>query len=140
MHIVVDTNIIISGIFFGGKPRKLLEKCFSGTLQMVCSEEIFVEYAETIKRLTKKSGRNIGRETEPLLTENLEFIENRYNDSYSRDPDDDKFINCARSGDIEFIISGDKDLLVLEETRGIKIVGVAEFLDIIENEDEINQS
>jgi len=103
---------------------------------MVCSEEIFVEYTETIKRLTKKSGRNIGRETEPLLAENLEFIENRYNDSYSRDPDDDKFINCARSGDIEFIISGDKDLLVLEEIKGIKIVGVADFLNIFGNEDE----
>jgi uncharacterized protein len=51
MSIVVDTNIIISGIFFGGKPRKLLQKYFSGILQMVCSEEIFVEYKETIKRL-----------------------------------------------------------------------------------------
>ncbi len=70
------------------------------------------------------------------MAENLEFIENIYNDSYSRDPDDDKFINCARSGDIEFIISGDKDLLVLEEIRGIRIVGVADFLDIIENEVE----
>ena len=65
---------------------------------------------------------------------NLEFIENRYNNSYSRDPDDDKFINCARSGDIELIISGDKDLLVLDEIEGIKIWGVADFLDIIENE------
>ena len=136
MRVVVDTNIIISGIFFGGKPRKLLEKCFSGTLQMVCSEEIFIEYTETIEKLTKKSGSNKAKETEPLLAENLEFIENSYNDSYSRDPDDDKFINCARSGDIKFIISGDKDLLVLEEIRGIKIVGVADFLDIIGSEDE----
>lgn len=132
MRIVVDTNIIISGIFFGGKPRKLLEECFSGTLQMVCSEEIFIEYTETIERLTIKSGKNIGKEIKPLLIENLEFIENRFNDSYSRDPDDDKFINCARSGDIEFIISGDKDLLVLEEIRRIKILGVTAFLDILE--------
>jgi len=128
MRIVVDTNIIISGIFFGGKPRDLLEKCFSGTLQMVCSEEIFIEYTETIERLTKKSDKNIGKETVPLLVENLEFIENIYNDSYSRDPDDDKFINCARSGEIQYIVSGDKDLLVLKEVEKIRIVGVAEFL------------
>jgi len=132
MRIVVDTNIIISGIFFGGKPRKLLEKCFSGTLQMVCSEEIFIEYTETIERLTKKSGRNIGKEIETLLTENLEFIENRFSDSYSRDPDDDKFINCALSGGIKYIVSGDQDLLVLEKINGVKIVGVSDFLKIIE--------
>jgi len=35
MRIVVDTNIIISGIFFGGKPRELLENCFSGKYQMM---------------------------------------------------------------------------------------------------------
>ncbi len=62
MRIVVDTNIIISGIFFRGKPRKLLEKCFSGILQMVCSKEIFIEYLETIERFTKKSGINIVKE------------------------------------------------------------------------------
>ena len=132
MRIVVDTNIIISGIFFGGKPRELLQKCFSGILQMVCSEEIFIEYTETIERLTKKIGRNISKEMEPLLIENLEFIENRYSDSYSRDPDDDKFINCARSGGIKYIISGDKDLLVLEKINGVNVVGVADFLEIIE--------
>ena len=89
---------------------------------MVCSEEIFIEYTETIERLTKKTDRNIGKEMEPLLIENLEFIENRYSDSYSRDPDDDKFINCARSGAIDIIISGDKDLLVLEKINGVKII------------------
>jgi len=99
---------------------------------MVCNEEIFIEYTETIERLTKKSGRNIGKEMEPLLIENLEFIENRYNDSYSRDPDDDKFINCARSGAIKFIISGDKDLLVLEKINAVNIVEVADFLEILE--------
>ena len=67
-----------------------------------------------------------------MLIENLEFIENRYSDSYSRDPDDDKFINCARSGRIQFIISGDKDLLVLDKINGVNIVGVADFLEIIE--------
>ena len=103
---------------------------------MVCSEEIYIEYTETIEKLTKKSGSNIARGAEHLVTEKLEFIENRFNDFYSRDPDDDKFINCARSRDIEFIISGDKDLLVLKEMKGIKILGVADFLAIIKEEDE----
>ena len=129
MRIVVDTNVIISGIFFGGKPRELLKKCFSGKLQMVCTEEIFIEYAETIDRLTKKSQKKVGKEIEPLLIENLEFIENTYSESYSRDSGDDKFINCARSGNVPYIISGDKDLLVLKEIERIKIIGITEFLE-----------
>ena len=45
-----------------------------------------------------------------------------------RDPDDDKFLDCAVDGDCVFITTGDKDLLSLEEYEGIKIVTAAEFL------------
>ena len=95
---------------------------------MVCTEEIFIEYAETIDRLTKKSQKKVGKEIEPLLIENLEFIENTYSESYSRDSGDDKFINCARSGNVPYI-TGDKDLLVLKEIERIKIIGITEFLE-----------
>ncbi len=61
----------------------------------------------------------------------LEFIENQYEEKYSRDPDDDKFINCARSGGISYIISGDNDLLTLGTVKEIKIVGVHDFLGIV---------
>ena len=59
MRIIVDTNILISGIFFGGKPRELLQMCFSGKLQMVCTEEIFIEYMKTIDRLTERTGKTL---------------------------------------------------------------------------------
>lgn len=130
MRIVVDTNILISGIFFGGKPRELLHMCFSERFQMVCTEDIFIVYMETIDRLTVKTGKDIKTEIEPILIENLEFIENRIFDTYSRDPDDDKFINCAMSGEIQYIVSGDKDLLVLKEINGIEIITAAEFLNL----------
>ena len=117
---------------------------------MVCTEEIFVEYIETIERLTEKSGRNVGKEIEPLLIENLEFIENKYFDSYSRDPEDDKFINCAKSGNIPYIISGDKDLLVLLrfgligqgqwEIAGLRDCGIAGLRDCREASGEGRES
>jgi len=50
-------------------------------------------------------------------------------------PDDDKFINCARSGGIKYIVSGDKDLLILDSIGGIQIVEVAYFLNTIEMHD-----
>ena len=131
MRIVVDTNILISGIFFGGRPREFLQHCYSGNLQMVCTEEIFIEYIETIEKLSKKSGKGIPDEIKAILIEHIEFIENRYADRYCRDPHDDKFINCARSGEITHIVSGDNDLLILKDIRGIRISKVADFLENI---------
>lgn len=65
------------------------------------------------------------------MIENIEFIEARYDDRYCQDPHDDKFINCARSGEITHIVSGDNDLLILEDIRGIRILKVADFLENI---------
>ena len=96
---------------------------------MVCTEEIFIEYIETIEKLSKKSRKRIPDEIKSILVENIEFIENRYNDRYCRDPHDDKFINCARSGEIAHIVSGDNDLLILRDIRGINILKVADFLE-----------
>ena len=98
---------------------------------MVCTEEIFIEYIETIEKLSKKSGKEIPAKIKAILIENIEFIETRYDDRYCRDPHDDKFINCARSGEIRHIVSGDNDLLILKDIRGIKILNVVDFLENI---------
>ncbi len=129
MRIVVDTNVIASAIFFGGNPRELLEKCFSDELEIVCTEDIFNEYIATIEKLTEKYKKGVGKEIIPILAENFVFIQNTFYEKYSRDTDDDKYINCARSGKILYIVSGDKDLLVLENVGGVKIITVSEFLE-----------
>ena len=58
MRIVLGTNILISGVFFRGKERDLLELWFSGKFDVTCTEEIFEEYSEALTRFTKKSGEN----------------------------------------------------------------------------------
>ncbi len=50
-----------------------------------------------------------------------------------RDPDDNKFIECAVDSKCYYVISGDKDLLTVKEYEGIEIVTVAEFLEILRN-------
>ena len=128
MRIVVDANVIASAIFFGGNPRELLRKCFSDEFEIVCTEDIFNEYIATIEKLTERYKKDSGTEIIPILAENLVFIQNTFYEQYSRDPDDDKFINCARSGKIVYLISGDKDLLALKKVEGVKIITVSEFL------------
>ena len=129
MRVVIDTNIIISGIFFGGNPRNILSKCYTDLLTPVCTESIFTEYIEIIERISKRSGKYSIKDIEPLLAEYFEIIEETLFGLYSRDPDDDKFINCAISSGSEYIISGDNDLLILKEIESVKIVDAKYFLD-----------
>lgn len=133
MKIVIDTNIIISGIFFGGKPRELLKQWFSGKCTVICTEDILREYRRTIEKLTEKTKRDVSESIITTIVENLEMIETVVFESYSRDPDDDKFINCAISGNVKYIVSGDKDLLVLEQVSGIEIIEISDFLIIMKN-------
>ena len=128
MKIVVDTNVIVSGIFFNGKPRELLRECFNGKYEIICTKEIFLEYVETIEKLTKKYKQRAREEIIPILLDNITIIENIDDGKYSRDPDDDKFINCAKSSGAKYVITGDNDLLVLEKIGDIRLLTVADFL------------
>ena len=128
MRIVLDTNILISGVFFRGKERNLLEIWFSGKFDVICTEEIFEEYSEVLTRFTEKSGASKRQKITDIIAKNCLFIKNVYNGKYSRDPDDNIFINCAISGAAEYIVSGDKDLLVLKKIGGLEIITAANFL------------
>lgn len=63
------------------------------------------------------------------LVNSLEIIEAKSNIKVSRDPDDDKFIECAKDANALYIVSGDKDLLAIKQYDGIKIITAKEFTD-----------
>ncbi len=128
MRIVIDTNVIASAIFFGGRPKKLLELLVSHKLEAFASPEIILEYRETIEELCSRYPTK--PEILPLTTiiTAMHIIEPVSNIEICRDPDDNKFIECANDADCIYIVSGDKDLLSLEHYNDIKIVTVAEFL------------
>ena len=131
MRIVVDTNVIASAIFFGGNPRELLRKCFSDEFEIVCTEDIFNEYIATIKKLTERYKKGSGTEIIPILAENLVFIQNKFYEQYSRDPDDDKFLSCAIASKSKYIISGDKHLLKIGRYLNSRIITPRYFLDYV---------
>ncbi len=132
MRIVLDTNVLISGIFFGGNPRKVLEKWQEKSFTLLTSLEILAEYEEVLDRLeskSKKKTKSIVAKTVNLLTRETEVILPSVDVHLSRDPDDDQFINCALSGSAIYIVSGDNDLLELKEVQGIEIITAKQFLD-----------
>jgi putative PIN family toxin of toxin-antitoxin system len=132
MKVVVDTNVLIPGVFFGGMPARVPEAWRDGKFDLVASPDILEEYRRVGEEL---AARFTGVSLAPLLAllvMTAEIIEPPgLTEQVSRDPDDDKFIACALAGDCQCIISGDKDLLEVSGYQGIKVVAPREFLESV---------
>jgi putative PIN family toxin of toxin-antitoxin system len=133
MRIVVDTNVVASAIFFGGKPYQLLHCIMEGRVDVVASKEIVDEYEEIVSRLQRKYPSISTRIPLQELLAKLEIIRVRSDIKASRDPDDDKFISCAVDGKCFYIVSGDNDLLSVGNYGKIEILTVADFLRRLED-------
>ena len=130
MRVVVDTNVFVSS-FFGGNPWKIVNLWKSGQLTLCLSKPIIDEYVEVLQRLGLKDERE--------LSELLDLFAHGFHITFSaktpelhiveKDPDDDKFIECAVALKAECVISGDKGLLEIGDYMGIRIVTPRQFLD-----------
>lgn len=129
MKIVVDTNVIISGVFFGGAPRQILNAVVTAKVTACATTEIVDEYLEIVDEMITRKQGSVNRNILSPLIRSLEMIEPRTHVALSRDPDDDKFLGCAKDAKALYIVSGDKDLLVLERFENIEIITAREFCD-----------
>lgn len=135
MKIVIDTNVIISGIFFHGAPSILLENTLNDFYTIVLSEGIVAEYKEVVTRYCKK--KKISE-----LSSQLGIIDLLINNAFfigaddivtppCADPDDVKFLQAAIAAKAKYLISGDKDLLDVKEYTGGHVLKTQEFLKIL---------
>ena len=102
---------MISGIFFGGVPRKVLEAWTEGRFELILTPSIFDEYLATCNRL---SVTHPGLEFQEILTTMVGHgtlvPDPSPAETITADPDDDKFMACAQ-GSGAIVVSGDKHLL-----------------------------
>ena len=129
MKIVVDTNVLISGVFFGGYPKKILSASVDGKIRACASMEILNEYQEIIREMVQRKQGHIDVSILNPLIQSMEIIEPASKIEICRDPDDDKFINCAKDAQAMYIVSGDKDLLVIQQFENISIMTAKEFCE-----------
>jgi len=132
MRVVVDTNVLVSGVFFGGMPSRILEAWRDKRIDVVVSPDILEEYRRVGEHLETQFTDVSLAPFLALLVMNAEIIEPPdLPEQVSRDSDDDKFIACALAGGCHVIISGDKDLLSISGYRGVKVVAPREFLESV---------
>ena len=113
MKIVLDTNVLVSGIFFSGPPFEILQAWFNRTIQFVLSVEILDEYRRVSMGLARQFPEIDISSFLDFVTVNSMMIETPpLPVPVCEDPDDDKFIACAIAGKTKIIVSGDKHLLL----------------------------
>lgn len=126
--VVIDTNIFISGLLFGGNPEKVLKAWISHKFILCISPELQVEL---VIKLQNKFGVKDTYITSLLVSfdEYAEKYIPHKKISLVRDPNDNFLLELAEEAQAEFLITGDKDLLSLGSHKSTRIVTPREFLN-----------
>lgn len=132
IRVVFDTNILVSGLLYKGKPKKLIDLALDGKIELVTSVDIINEFRLVIARdkfkLTKEEQETflgfIIRLTSIItIKSGFKVIQ--------EDPDDDKIVRTAYDSKASYIVSGDHHLLKMKEFSGIRIVTANKMLEIL---------
>ena len=130
MRIVLDANVLISGVFWSGYPFRVLDLWANDKLTVLVSEAILREYADTLGELgTRQGAVHLADTWVKFVFNHSTLVDVETPVDVCRDPDDNKYLACAIDGAAETIVSGDKDLLDLGKFRDIPIVNPRRFVD-----------
>lgn len=136
MRAVLDTNVVVSALLWGGTPERLIQAAIDGALELATSPALIEELREVLarpplaSRLTQERMRaeqavslyaRLATQVSPLAIEKI----------VTADPDDDEVLACAIAARADLVVSGDRHLIALETHRGIRILTPALALEII---------
>lgn len=131
MRAVIDTNVLISGVFFGGVPGELLEHWADGRFELILTPLIFEEYQKVMERIgAKRPGLQFRATLNALLGNATLVPDPAAGDPITVDPDDDKFMRAAKAADA-IVVSGDTDLTDEDGWEGVQVLTPRQFLDRI---------
>ncbi|MFL6606200.1 MAG: putative toxin-antitoxin system toxin component, PIN family [Steroidobacteraceae bacterium] len=123
MRLVLDTNVVMSGLLWRGKPYELLQaiRHQHPRLQIYSSPVLLDELTEVISRpaFAKQLGLS-GKSAHEVLADYLEvveLVEPIEIPRIVRDPDDDHVLACALTAQANLIVSGDRDYSTCTKTR-----------------------
>ncbi len=128
MRVVLDTNVHISALFWGGGPRRVVDLAAAGHCQAVTSPELLAELEAVLAEDFEVPHDKL----DLVLRDVLSFAEVvaplEEPEVAVRDQADVKVVACALAGSADYIVTGDQDLLSLGSAEGIRILGVRDFL------------
>lgn len=136
MRLVLDTNIVASGLLWNGTPAQLLDAAQAGNLELFTSRVLLAELTRILQRAKFASAiAASGLSLDELVLGYVELTTlvtpTPIPPTVRDDPDDDHVLACAVAADADLIVSGDRHLLRLHTFEGRLIVSPAEALRIV---------
>ena len=126
MRIVLDTNVLVSALHFGGRPRRLLDDVLRGDHTLIIGPAILGELEAVLVETcgwTSDRAAAVRAELEAIA----EVVTPVEVPRVSRDPDDDQILAIAVIGAADALVTGDAYLLALGAYGGVNIISVADF-------------
>jgi len=134
MKVVIDTNIWVSYLL-GKSFENIFNLIEQNNIEVFTSKKQLLELINTFQKpkLTKYISKEDVNNLIFLFKYNFNFVSIPNKLKFLRDPEDDYLIEIATESNAEFIITGDKDLLVEKEYKGIKFITYSDFIIFINN-------
>jgi len=135
IRITVDTNVLVSATFWSGDSDKIIELVELGKFELVLSTAVIKEFSDVLEyeEIQKKiANKNLimKRTVEKLITLSTIIAPKTKLDVVKEDPSDNKILECAVDGNVDYLISQDNHLLKISEYKKIRILSPKEFLKI----------
>lgn len=142
MRVILDTNTLISAIFWDKLPDVAYSAAFDGKYILIATADLLAEFERVLIRPKFAAALTaLNRTAADILDEHRQLAElvspaQIPNDAV-RDSKDIPILACAVGGKADYIVTGDKDLLVLGVYGSIRIVTVGQFIEILQNVDDV---
>lgn len=131
VKVILDTNVIISALVFGGKPEKVFELVLNKQVKAYVSPILLAELIETLIKKFRFTQEKI-QKTERIIKNNFFMIQPYESLNILKDTDDNRILEAAVEGECDYIITGDKELLKLGSFKKIKILTSGQFLRLFQ--------
>lgn len=129
-RVVLDTNVYLSGIIFGGNCRHILDLMIKKKITVITSPAILLEISQKLKQKFKWSQNQIITVIKTMIKSTKVVQPQIKVRAVKTGKSDDKVIEAAVVGRTNHIVSGDQHLLKIKQYQKIKIVTPVEFLSI----------
>ena len=134
MNVVLDTNTVISGLFWKGAPRQVLDRARSGDIILFTSLDLLDELADVLSR-EKFASRFVlaGTGIDELVFGYASLANliraDEIEPVIKSDPQDDQVLACAKTANADVIVSGDNHLLALQQYQNVEILTAGQLLE-----------
>jgi len=129
--VVLDTNVVISGVFFHGPPAAIVEAWFGRRFDVYATPKILEEYLRVLEEMSTVRSPRFEHRWEEILVEHCHLVPDAEPSTVlPRDPSDAKFVECAIRSHAHYLVSGDADLKSYKASLRFQIVSPRRFLKL----------